>query len=99
MPEEVKVGCARPTGGPVGEDVPPAEEEFVLDLLDYVWPEALGALDEGELELRVVQVHGDWEELPGLEGITGCRVPSAWLLLDLGDLPSVVRASLDRDAE
>lgn len=26
MPEEVKVGCARPTGGPVGEEVPPAEE-------------------------------------------------------------------------
>ena len=26
MPEEVKVGCARPTGGPVGEAVPTAEE-------------------------------------------------------------------------
>lgn len=28
MPEEIKAGCARPTGGPVGEppkDVPPAE--------------------------------------------------------------------------
>ncbi len=26
MPEEVKVGCARPTGGPVGEDLPTTEE-------------------------------------------------------------------------
>ena len=26
MPEEVKVGCARPTGGPLGEDPPPMEE-------------------------------------------------------------------------
>ena len=25
MPEELEVGCARPTGGPVGEEVPPAE--------------------------------------------------------------------------
>ena len=26
MPEEMKVGCARPTGGPVGEDVEIAPE-------------------------------------------------------------------------
>ena len=26
MPEEMKVGCARPTGGPVGEDPAPASE-------------------------------------------------------------------------
>ena len=30
MPEEVKVGCARPTGGPVGEDPP----EEVLEKKD-----------------------------------------------------------------
>jgi len=29
MPEEVKVGCARPTGGPVGEAVEEAKEEKV----------------------------------------------------------------------
>jgi peroxiredoxin (alkyl hydroperoxide reductase subunit C) len=27
MPEEIKVGCARPTGGPVGEPVPVSEEK------------------------------------------------------------------------
>jgi hypothetical protein len=27
MPEEIKVGCARPTGGPVGEPVPVPEEK------------------------------------------------------------------------
>jgi len=27
MPEEFKAGCARPTGGPVGETVTKAEEE------------------------------------------------------------------------
>jgi peroxiredoxin (alkyl hydroperoxide reductase subunit C) len=27
MAEEMKVGCARPTGGPVGEPVPSAEEK------------------------------------------------------------------------
>jgi peroxiredoxin (alkyl hydroperoxide reductase subunit C) len=26
MPEELEVGCARPTGGPVGEEGPPVEE-------------------------------------------------------------------------
>jgi len=26
MPEEIKAGCARPTGGPVGEPVPVLEE-------------------------------------------------------------------------
>jgi peroxiredoxin (alkyl hydroperoxide reductase subunit C) len=26
MPEELEVGCARPTGGPVGEEGPPAGE-------------------------------------------------------------------------
>ena len=26
MPEEMKVGCARPTGGPVGEDPAPASD-------------------------------------------------------------------------
>jgi peroxiredoxin (alkyl hydroperoxide reductase subunit C) len=26
MPEELEVGCARPTGGPVGEEAPSAEE-------------------------------------------------------------------------
>jgi peroxiredoxin (alkyl hydroperoxide reductase subunit C) len=26
MPEEMKVGCARPTGGPVGEEPVPASE-------------------------------------------------------------------------
>ena len=28
MGEEIKVGCARPTGGPVGETVPSEEKEF-----------------------------------------------------------------------
>jgi len=28
MPEEIKVGCARPTGGPVGEPVPTSEEKL-----------------------------------------------------------------------
>jgi hypothetical protein len=27
MPEAIKVGCARPTGGPVGEPVPLPEEK------------------------------------------------------------------------
>ena len=27
MPEEIKVGCARPTGGPVGEPAPISEEK------------------------------------------------------------------------
>ncbi|OPZ25911.1 MAG: Selenocysteine-containing peroxiredoxin PrxU [Deltaproteobacteria bacterium ADurb.BinA179] len=27
MPEEMKVGCARPTGGPVGEEQPQARPE------------------------------------------------------------------------
>jgi len=27
MAEEIKGGCARPTGGPVGEDAPPGEAE------------------------------------------------------------------------
>ncbi len=26
MPEEIKAGCARPTGGPVGEKVEPAQQ-------------------------------------------------------------------------
>jgi hypothetical protein len=34
MPEEMKVGCARPTGGPVGKDTKPVEsvqpEEFKM---------------------------------------------------------------------
>jgi peroxiredoxin (alkyl hydroperoxide reductase subunit C) len=30
MPEELEVGCARPTGGPVGEEAPPAEETGTL---------------------------------------------------------------------
>ncbi len=29
MPEEVDVGCARPTGGPVGETVPEEDEPIV----------------------------------------------------------------------
>jgi peroxiredoxin (alkyl hydroperoxide reductase subunit C) len=29
MPEEVDVGCARPTGGPVGETVPEGDEPIV----------------------------------------------------------------------
>jgi peroxiredoxin (alkyl hydroperoxide reductase subunit C) len=29
MPEEMEVGCARPTGGPVGEDVETNEKEAV----------------------------------------------------------------------
>ena len=28
MPEEIKVGCARPTGGPVGESVPASVEKL-----------------------------------------------------------------------
>jgi hypothetical protein len=27
MPEEFKAGCARPTGGPVGEEVKPAQKD------------------------------------------------------------------------
>jgi peroxiredoxin (alkyl hydroperoxide reductase subunit C) len=33
MPEEIKAGCARPTGGPVGEEAKPApqdEKESIL---------------------------------------------------------------------
>lgn len=32
MPEEIKVGCARPTGGPVGEPTPVPEEKLQQQL-------------------------------------------------------------------
>lgn len=32
MPEEMQVGCARPTGGPVGEEPEPATEEKTTDI-------------------------------------------------------------------
>lgn len=76
-----------------GLDVPPVAEEFTLDLLDFVWPEEL----EGQvLELRIVQVHPDWSEMPGLRHVTGVRIPSAILRLDLAALPTAVRVELDR---
>jgi len=31
MPEEFDAGCARPTGGPMGEESPPAGEEEAKD--------------------------------------------------------------------
>ena len=83
-------GQARP-----GLEVPPAGEAFTLDLLDFVWPAALGDLDDGVLLLRVVQVYPDWSELL-TEPVWSGRLPSAELELDLGEIPAVVRDELDR---
>jgi len=39
MGEEIKVGCARPTGGPVGEDVPeqiPEKENIKREVINMI---------------------------------------------------------------
>jgi peroxiredoxin (alkyl hydroperoxide reductase subunit C) len=46
MPEELEVGCARPTGGPVGEEVPPADDA----------PSAGGPQPEAKKEQAMIQV-------------------------------------------
>lgn len=78
-----------------GLDVPRAEEPFVVDLLDHVWPAALGDLGRGAIELRVVQIHPDWSELLTEPPWSG-RVMSAVLRLELAQVPPVVRAQMDR---
>lgn len=80
-------GNARP-----GLAIPQADEEFTLDLLDFVWPKDL---DGQVLELRIVQVHPDWSELPRIVGTTAVRIPSAVFGLEPTDLPPAIRAELD----
>ena len=78
-----------------GLEVPVARTSFVVDLLDFVWPDTLGDLEEGDLELRVVQGFPDWSELLTVD--EGKWVlPSAVLTLDLGSMPDAVRTMLER---
>jgi peroxiredoxin (alkyl hydroperoxide reductase subunit C) len=46
MPEELEVGCARPTGGPVGEEAPPADDA----------PSGGGQQPEAKKERAMIQV-------------------------------------------
>ena len=80
-----------------GLEVPLADEPFVIDPLDHLWPDSLGDLDRGVLELRVVQVHPDWSELLPEPPWSG-RVPSAVLRLRLAHVPAVVRAQMERSS-
>ncbi len=88
-----------PAGTPrPGLEVPRSVETFTLDLLDFVWPDVLGDLDHGAVEVRVVQVHADWSDF--LEDRTWIgRLPSATFRLALEEVPPAVRAEMDRGGD
>ena len=79
-----------PDGPRPGLAVPRAPEAFLLDLRDFTWPTAWGALGPLAVELRVTQYFVDWKEFDVERGWTG-PLSSAVLRLDFADVPERVR--------